>query len=208
MPIHEVQIIRIQDRQPVAAILCLMQMRHLEAFEQNWKPLLLNSSEADQYWEWRLKYRTYGARLGSESYVIECEGQLQGLMLIETLGYRSWFNPNRRLIYVHSLATAPWNRPSIENPPRYRLVGGTLLEFAQDRSHALGYGGSVGLHSLPGAEDFYRQTGFIECGADAEKENLIYFEHYSQATSPDDNWQDRVDWELSDSENGATGNDL
>jgi hypothetical protein len=120
----------VHDRQLVPATLRAMDINHLKAFEQNWEPLLLGSSEEDQYWEWQLKYRTYGSRLGSENYVIECEGQLQGLMLIESLGYRSWFNPNRRLIYVHSLATAPWNRPSIENPPRYRLVGSTLLQYS------------------------------------------------------------------------------
>jgi hypothetical protein len=208
MIVAEVQIIRVRDRQKVPATLCSMNTDHLDAFEQYWKPLLLASSEDDQYWEWRLKYRTYGARLGAESYIIECDGELQGLMLIETLGHRSWFSPDRRLIYVHSLATAPWNRPRIENPPRYRLVGGTLLEFAEYRSHELGYGGLVGLHSLPGAEDFYRQAGLIECGADPEKENLIYFEHYVQPTSSVDNWSDLVDWESSDSENGAADNDL
>jgi hypothetical protein len=208
MSVTEVQIIRVSDRQAVSATLSSMNIDHLDAFEQYWKPLLLDSSEDDQYWEWRLKYRTYGARLGAESYIIECDGELQGLMLIQTLGHRSWFNPDRRIIYVHSLATAPWNRPSIENPPRYRLVGGVFLEFAEYRSHELGYGGLVGLHSLPGAEDFYRQSGLTECDPDPEKENLIYFERYVQTTSSVDNWLDRVDWESSDSDSGAADNDL
>jgi hypothetical protein len=83
-----------------------------------------------------------------------------------------------------------------------------LLEFAQYRSQTLGYGGLVGLHSLPGAEAFYRQAGFIECGADPEKENLIYFEFYRREPPSEDNWQDQVDWESLDSDNGVDEDDL
>jgi len=175
---------------------------HLDAFEQNWKPLLMGSIEEDQYWEWRSKQRIYGSQLGAESYAIEYQGQLQGLMLIQPLGYRSWFDPNRRIIYVHSLATAPWNRPTIQNPPAYRLVGSALLEFARYRSQELGYGGLVGLHALPSAESFYRRMDMDECGSDPDKDGLIYFEWYvPQPISPD--WRDEVDWEASDSDEGA-----
>jgi hypothetical protein len=40
--------------------------------------------------------------------------------------------------------------------------------LAQLRSEELGYGGLVGLHSLPGAEAFYRKMGMIDGGADAQ----------------------------------------
>jgi hypothetical protein len=196
MSIHDVYLVRVRDRKPVPATLKLMEINHLEAFEQYWKPFLAGKVEGDQYWDWRFKYRTYGARSGAESYALECEGQLQGLMLMESLGYRSWANPRRRLVYIHSLATAPWNRPSIQNPPQYRLVGGTFLEFVQYRSLELGYGGIVGLHSLPGAEAFYDQAGFINCGADSEKEDLVYFE--CSAQEQDENSRDQVDWEQLD----------
>jgi glycine/D-amino acid oxidase-like deaminating enzyme len=119
----------------------------------------------------------------------------QGLMLIETLGNRSWFEPHRRVVYLHSLATAPWNRPSIQDPPRYRLVGTMLLRFARQLSEALGYGGLVGLHALPEAEDFYRRMSLIDCGLDAKKENLTYFEWYQRQTSEGEDWQNEVDWD-------------
>ncbi len=204
--INDIYLMRVHDRQPVRASLQSIKLDHLEAFEQYWKPFLAGKVEEVQYWDWRFKYRTYGARLGSESYALECEGQLQGLMLVASLGYRSWVNPRRRLVYVHALATAPWNRPSIQNPPQYRLVGGTLLEFSQYRSGELGYRGVVGLHSLPGAEAFYRQAGFMDCGADSEKEDLVYFECLAQ--EEDEDWQDQVNLQLLESEDGASHDDI
>jgi hypothetical protein len=203
MTLDEVKILRLRDRQLVLASLCPMDGDHLDTFERTWKPILLKSSEQDQYWEWRFKYRTYGSRVGSESYIVEYDGQLQGVMLIESLGHRSWLRPTRRLVYVHSLATAPWNRPTIQNPPSYRLVGSALLDFAQYRSQVLGYGSVIGLHSLSGAEDFYRQSGLLEYGADPDKENLIYFESSPQDISLEETIYDRVDWGTQDSDDGV-----
>jgi len=34
------------------------------------------------------------------------------------------------LLYIRALATAPWNRPVITNPPTYKGVGGNLIDFA------------------------------------------------------------------------------
>lgn len=101
-------------------------------------------------------------------------------MLIETQVHCSWYAPRRRVVYVHSLATAPWNRANLPNPT-CRAVVGALLEFAQYRSEALGYGGLVGTHALPDAEDFYRRMSMSECGADEERENLVYFEWHRQS---------------------------
>jgi len=56
----------------------------------------------------------------------------------------------------------------------------TTLQF---RSEELGYGGLVGLHSLPNAEKFYRKMGMLEGGTDAAKENLTYFEWYRRRPS-------------------------
>jgi hypothetical protein len=51
-----------------------------------------------------------------------------------------------------------------------------LLDFAKQRSRQLGYGGKVGLHALPKAENFYKTRGMKNFGIDLEKENLVYFE--------------------------------
>ena len=85
----------------------------------------------------------------------------------------------RRLVYISALATAPWNRYVITNPPTYKGVGGNLVDFAIARSRQLGYQGRIGLHALPSALGFYRKlrVGLLDCGPDPEEpDNLVYFE--------------------------------
>lgn len=173
------------------AILTDISQKHLDDFDTLWKARLQRSTQEDQFWDWELKHRVYLSDAHYEGYAIECEGRTQGLMLLSTVGYRSWFDPDRRIVYVHSLATAPWNRPSLQTPVLYRLVGSILLRFARYRSEALGYGGLVGLHALPGAEAFYQRMNLINCGADETKENLTYFEWYTRRESV---W-DELDYE-------------
>jgi hypothetical protein len=199
-----IQLFRVSDQLSVEGRLCSLNSQHLNEFGQIWKPILLSSSEADQYWDWEQKYRTYGTRLGAEKYAVECDGMTQGLMLMETLGHRSWFDANRRVVYIRSLATAPWNRRSLNPSPEYRLVGTVLLAFARYRSEELGYGGLVGLHALSGAEAFYRQSGMLDCGRDAAFDDLVYFEYY-QPRSPDLEWEDSG---VGEAFNASPGEDL
>lgn len=186
---QEIHLLQVRTQQLVNAVLTTLTDKHLNDFREFWKAQLRVTDKADQFWDWEMKNRVYLSDANYEAYAIECEQVTQGLMMIETIGHRSWYEPHRRLIYVSSLATAPWNRPSVQRPVAYRLVGSTLLEFAKYRSEELGYGGLVGLHSLPGAEDFYRRMQMIECGPDEEKENLIYFEWYRRKRSEFDDWE-------------------
>lgn len=180
---YEVPIIREQDNQAVTAWLVTLGEKHLDDFEVFWKGRLRRSEQEDQFWDWELKHRAYLSSANYEGYAVEHERITQGLMLIETRGHRSQFEQHRRLVYVHSLASAPWNRPSLQNPVEFRAIGRTLLQFAQFRSEELGYDGLVGLHALPGAEGFYRKMGMIDCGVDETKENLTYFEWYRRRPS-------------------------
>lgn len=118
---------------------------------------------------------------GDELYAIECDGTTQGLMTIDILKKRCYIESQlrRRLVYIRALATAPWNRPAITNPPTYKGVGGTLIDFAIARSEELGYQGRIGLHALPSALVFYRKlrVGLLDSGPDPEEpDNLNYFE--------------------------------
>jgi hypothetical protein len=99
-------------------------------------------------------------------------------MLLQIRGQRSQIEPTCPVIYIHSLATAPWNRITDPDPNGFRTVGRAMLQFARYRSEELNYGGLVGLHSLPSAEPFYRKMGMIDSGVDPSKENMIYFEWY------------------------------
>ena len=85
------------------------------------------------------------------------------------------------VLYVDYLATAPWNRPSIENPPRFRGVGVTLLAAAVQLSKDEGFKGRIGLHSLPAAGKFYEEKcGMTVIGPDSQKQNLTYYEFTSE----------------------------
>lgn len=97
-------------------------------------------------------------------------------MLLEIDYHRSRLEPGKNLVYLDYLATAPWNRPSIQNPPAYRGVGTAFFTLAVERSISLEYKGRVGLHALPRAEKFYKQLGMVDFGIDANKQNLKYFE--------------------------------
>lgn len=176
----EVQLIRVRDAASIVGSLCTLTIKHLIDFRTVWRERLRTSTDEDQYWDWEQKQRIYlSDGMGIyEGYAIECEGLTQGMMLLQVRGCRSQVEPNRRLVYVQFLATAPWNRLSNPDPNGFRAVGSALLRFARFRSEELGYGELVGLHSLPAAEMFYRKMGMIDGGADAEKENMTYFEWY------------------------------
>ncbi|TGS35833.1 hypothetical protein EN825_34620, partial [Mesorhizobium sp. M8A.F.Ca.ET.182.01.1.1] len=83
------------------------------------------------------------------------------------------------LIYVEFLATAPWNRPKLVAEPIYKGAGRVLVGTAVSLSLEEEFGGRIGLHSLPGAEVFYRDAiGMTDLGADSEgvHKGLRYFE--------------------------------
>ena len=80
------------------------------------------------------------------------------------------------LVYVHYLEAAPWNLRELTPDPHFGGVGQVLLVEAMRLSLKRGWSGRIGLHSLPQAVPFYRDTvGMSELGLDAV-EGLPYFE--------------------------------
>lgn len=176
-----IQLLQVQDQQIVDAILTEVTDKHLEDAKTLWEPILEGSGQDDEYWNWVGKSRRSKLLPGDELYAIECEGVTQGLMMLDVLKKRCQIESQlrRRLVYISALATAPWNRSLITNPPTYKGVGGNLVDFAIARSHELGYQGRIGLHALPGALGFYKKLriGLLNCGPDPEEpDNLVYFE--------------------------------
>jgi hypothetical protein len=179
----DVLLVRGADQKSVPAQLVSMSEKHLVDYDRFWKPYLQVVNTEDPVADWDLKQRVFIARGIAEGYAIECEQMTQGLVILRPQGWRSSFDSSRRVVYVSRLATAPWNRSDLQSPVRFKLVGSTLLKFAQFRSEDLGYGGLVGVHSLPEAELFYRKLEMQDCGLDEEFENLRYFEWYSPRAS-------------------------
>ena len=105
-------------------------------------------------------------------------------MMVETQLHGSRSAIGQRLVYIQYITSAPWNRKEIQRPPRYKGVGTALLRYARLRSVELGYGGRIGLHSLPTAERFYENQNMLNLGIDEEYENLTYFEFQDRIYHP------------------------
>jgi len=130
------------------------------------------------HWDWEAKASAVAGLLAYQIMGIECEGALQGMMLAATVGKVCHIpsQAGRPLVYIHFLATAPWNDMEFVDPPRFGLVGKVFLAAAIQLSRDNGFRGRVGLHSLPQAEPFYHSSGMTDLGIDPNGENLRYFE--------------------------------
>ena len=165
----------------VPALICTMNLVHLTQIETIWQGMLSEAQQPDMDWNWAYKLRLATGDPRFEAYVVERDQLAHGVILLETQWHRSQLDSpiNRRsqLVYVEYLAAAPWNRRRIEDPPFFAGTGRALMMFARQRSVALGYGGRVGLHSLPEAEGFYQKMMMPDYGADPDKDGLVYFEY-------------------------------
>lgn len=160
--------------------------QHLLMWKNSWKPVMrshsanrgLRNSPEDSHWDWKQKAASWRPLLGYHSFAITCQGGLQGMMLVSDLkSARLQLQFGKPIVYVEFLATAPWNRPEIQKPVRYRGVGTVMIAAAVELSWELGYKGRIGLHSLPAAELFYKDIcKMIALGKDAAHEDLMYFE--------------------------------
>jgi hypothetical protein len=169
-----------------ASLLDEVSDRHLALWNGAWQAAMqahcrgrvFHNKPEDHHWDWKWKANEWRPLLGYHSFAITCEGELQGLMLASDLrSARLEAQFGKPIVYVEFLATAPWNRPEIQNPPRYRGVGTVMVTAAVELSWELGYRGRTGLHSLPAAETFYREVCRMHAlGKDSAHQDLMYFE--------------------------------
>jgi GNAT superfamily N-acetyltransferase len=165
----------------IKAALVTLNAKHVQDYETLWRELLEQFQEADQDISWKFKQQLTTRQPRYEGYAIEYADLTQGMMLLETQNHWSKFTQGKRLVYVESLVSAPWNRITIQRPPEVKGVGRALMLFARQRSVELGYQGRVGLYSLPNVVRFYDQLGMTQLELEPEEivdaeENLPYFE--------------------------------
>lgn len=144
-----------------------------------WVPVLKRHAEEDASWDWAQILREHGslrrARLNVYDYaILRCQRRTQALMIMEIANHRN--RADKPIVYVEYLAIAPWNRPGIQHPREFVGCGSALIEHSVERSVSLGYGGLVGLHTLPGARSFYIGIGFKDLGADSQEGGLHYLQ--------------------------------
>ena len=159
---------------------------HLLLWHDSWAPAMrahrtnrpLGNSPEDSHWNWKQKAESWRKLLGFQSYALVCEGGLQGMMVTNTIkSARLPQQFGKPLLYIDFVATAPWNRPELNSPPRFRGTGRVFILAAIQASIDEGYKGRVGLHSLPKAETFYeKKCGFTRLGPDSSHQNLTYYE--------------------------------
>lgn len=161
----------------------------VEEAQGSWASLLeVSSSQAEHgHWDWSQKYQLVAtAPLAYRMFGLECDSQIQGLMLVLTTGKfcRIESQKNKPLIYVDYLATAPWNSADVVEEPKFAGVGKVLVLAACQLSLEEGFAGRIGLHSLPQAETWYRETcGMTDLGPDRTYQNLHYFEMTPEQSS-------------------------
>lgn len=129
-------------------------------------------------WQWEEKVKLTAHLLAYASYGVECDGEIQGLMIVRTSEGLARLPEQalKPLLIVEYLAAAPWNVPWIVAEPRFRGVGTLLMGVAMQESEDLGFHGRIGLHSLRKAEGFYERKGMQCLGPDANKRGLKYYE--------------------------------
>ncbi|MDQ2948065.1 MAG: GNAT family N-acetyltransferase [Acidobacteriota bacterium] len=164
----------------------------VERAESSWRPALdQNLAELKRsgvrkgpwpehgHWDWRKKREAIEGLIAYRMFGVECEGEMQGLMLVSTAGHpcRITEQKGKEQVYIDFVASAPWNSPGLVESPRYGLVGRVLIATAVHVSLDEGFRGRIGLHSLPQAETFYAANcGMTDLGKDMKKEGLRYFE--------------------------------
>lgn len=162
-----------------AEILPLDPEKHLPAVLA-WQTSLLAAGEPDATWDWKdlVEEARRNASVGRgafETYALLHGDEVQAIMMIETIAHRGR-DGNAALVYVEYVATAPWNRRREQVAPRFTGCGSAIMMMAVKRSRELGYGGRLGLHSLPEARGFYGKSGMKDYGADPAEEGYHYFE--------------------------------
>lgn len=159
--------------------------------EVSWRPYR-NSQLADDiertggsrpehfHWNWANKaveLDRIAALSPYECLGIECQGEMQGMMMINTtvnsIALESYGKP---LIYVEFIESAPWNLRAITEAPRFGGVGHVLIRAAIEISVGEEFKGRIGLHSLPQSNSFYAdKLGMTPLEA-GRKSGMTYFE--------------------------------
>lgn len=194
----------------VDALLCLdLPSSRIADTASRWRPLWAAGLQRrrrlglppleNEHWDWTAKadWLSLGAY---RSLGVECEGAVQGMMLVVTGGYVARVAPDAGLplVYVDYVQTAPWNDEDLVDRPRFGAVGSHLLDGAVRLGVDLGLGGRIGLHSLERSEGFYRRLGLTAVEVerhDRHAKGLWYFELTRQGAA---------DWLRARNTTGAT----
>jgi len=123
--------------------------------------------EDDEHWSWGTIADQFGARGGWCVGVQTPDNRVQGALAYAAVPAGAG---GEAACYIGWIATAPWNRTWLFDPPEYRGTGTKLLLYAAAHSYLLGLKGRLVLNALPSERTtaFYSARGFAVAGSNAD----------------------------------------
>jgi hypothetical protein len=165
---------RLADRR-ARAVIAYHVLPTKKQHEQAWQEKQGRFGAPDSHWDWNYKKQSMLGFAHRMFALLDGE-VVEALMRIDlSKPSRIQPTPYTPVVYVDYLAVAPWNRPPIQSPPRFKGFGKLLLGAAVSISVEEGMDGRCGLHSLTQSEGFYSRVGMKDLGVDAAS-GLKYFE--------------------------------
>jgi GNAT superfamily N-acetyltransferase len=134
--------------------------------------------EGDFHWDWERLARFYIDKSLHECVaVLSQENYLEGAMVYQ-FNAKSKLEPNKGIVYVGWLASAPRNRNWLVKQPFYKGVGTMLLYWAIRESYDAGLGGRISLQSLPtpSTVQFYKNKGLVRTDLSQPANDLVDYE--------------------------------
>jgi hypothetical protein len=128
-----------------------------------------------RHWNWQIKHMM--AEVDELRFFgIRHELQMQGFAILKPAAL-SKLEPQKRLVYVEYIASAPWNLgfPNVTRG-RFGQVGGVLMAAAVQLSFDSGFEGRIGLLSLPQSVAWYKEELHMIEVSGTSTDSLRYFE--------------------------------
>lgn len=134
----------------------------------------IRAKEPDHHWKWAKLPRSYETSAEHRLFTI-CnalrtnDNRIQGAIIYRLNG-KSYLCKDEGAVFIEWLATAPYNRPRLKNPPVYQGAGTALLLQAMAASELSGFRGRVVLCTVDHADtiEYYKRRGFTAIPGDED----------------------------------------
>lgn len=153
-----------------------------DEWTEGWVPALtLRSAGAELAFPWKNEIEASKSQNNRLCIALRAGNALQGLA---SVSHGIEGNPPD-VLYIEYIATAPHNQPPPKDaklgafePPRYGMVGTSLIGVCIYVSERCGFQGTLGLHSLAGAESWYeKKLGMRRVRRDATEVGKLWYFH-------------------------------
>ena len=120
----------------------------------------------DSHWKVPAIWEELQANRDYRIMVIEAEDLIQGYSVVKVLSHTGI--DGIPCSYLAFIAVSPWNRALVGPRRRIKGIGRVLVSYSLITGLRYNDNLSIELHSLPGAEGFYRHLGMKETGRSKE----------------------------------------